>query len=236
MFSIQGDEKQQTKDWFIDSGASAHLTCNKLLLQDYTPYQFPRTGDGPTSKFSIEGYGTVVLRCVGDNKRTITVRNVKYAPSAKVNLLSMKRFKGVRWITEGDLMEGYVKDELVFYAPYRESQYRLRVEEHNDEAAFAFQVLDPQLLWHSRLGHFNHRTLSKIHEIADGVPKLDAVSIFCEPCTVAKLPRTISRKTSTPTTKKWYTRMLAQCQSHQLVDESTMSPLRMTRHGIIGPT
>ena len=58
------------------------------------------------------------------------------------------------------------------------------------------------MLWHSRLGHVNHRTLSKIHEIADGVPKLDAISIFCEPCTVAKFPRTISRKTSTPTTKK----------------------------------
>lgn len=44
----------------------------------------------------------------------------------------------MRWITEGDLMEGYIKDELVFYAPYRESQYRLRIEGQHDEAAFVF--------------------------------------------------------------------------------------------------
>lgn len=203
VFTIQGDAKQpKERSWFVDSGASTHLTCNKSSLQDYTPYPVPRIGVGPTSTFLIEGYGTIVLQCVGDNKRNITVRNVKYAPFAQVNLLSMRNFQGVRWVTEDDVMEGYVGNELVFYAEYKGGQYRLRVEEEKRNAAFAVQVDDRQLLWHSRLGHVNHRTLHKLHELVDGVPKLDAVVSFCEPCTVAKLPRTISRKMSTPATKK----------------------------------
>ena len=51
------------------------------------------------------------------------------------------------------------------------------------------------MLWHSRLSHVNHRTLTKMHQIVDGIPKFSSNSVpsFCESCTKAKSHRIPSR-------------------------------------------
>ena len=75
------------------------------------------------------------------------------------------------------------------------------MEQRDGTAAFTASQ-DERLLWHSRLAHANHAILMKLHQFADGVPKFkpfESESSFCEPCTVAKLARTVSRRQ--PTTK-----------------------------------
>jgi len=49
--------------------------------------------------------------------------------------------------------------------------------------------------WHSRLSHVNHGTLTKMHQIVDGILKFSSNSVpsFCESCTKAKSHRIPSR-------------------------------------------
>ena len=188
--------------WVMDTGATTHITGNKALLTDYTQYATPRYGTGPSASFPIEGYGKAVLRCIGDATRTITIQNVKYSPHITVNLLSVDSLLGVAWTMNDGVMKGEKAENLLFYAERKEGLYRLRLEDENGFEAYTFNVQDSERVWHSRLGHPSQKTMSTLHKLVDGVPKLDATQCFCEPCTVAKLQKTISRKASTPVMQK----------------------------------
>jgi hypothetical protein len=206
--------------WFVDSGASNHLTFDKSQLEDYVEYPAPKQCGGISSNFFIHGHGTVKLQCLGDKSRTITLSNVNYSPQATANLLSTEQVKGIIWTIADGTMKGRLGERVIFYAAHLGGQYRLRIEKRDGTAAFAttkesqsqdshkresHESQDSQMLWHSRLAHVNHGVLTKLHQIVDGVPKfkpLDNASSFCEPCTVAKLARTISRKPMPLATRK----------------------------------
>ena len=80
--------------WVMNTGATMHITGNKALLMDYIGYATPRYGIGASASFPIEGYGKVVLRCISDAARTITIQNVRYSPHISVNLLSVDGLVG----------------------------------------------------------------------------------------------------------------------------------------------
>lgn len=171
----------------MDTGTTTHITGNKALLMDYIQYTTPRYGTCPSALFPIEGYGKAVLRCIGDATRTITIQNVKYSPQLSVNLLSVDSLVGVVWTMKNGVMKGDKAGNLLFYAKRNEGLYRLRLEDENGFEAYTFKVQDAERLWHSCLGHASQKTISMLHKLVDGVPKLDATQCFCEPCTVAKL-------------------------------------------------
>ena len=108
---------------------------------------------------------------------------------------------GVAWTMKNAVMKGDKASDLLFYAECKEGLYRLRLEDENGFEAHTFNVQDAERIWHSRLGHASQKIMSILHKLVDGVPKLDATQCFCEPCTLAKLQKTISRKASVPATQ-----------------------------------
>ena len=101
-------------------------------------------------------------------------------------------------MTDG-VMEGDKASDLLFYAERKEGLYRLRLEDENRFEAYTFNVQDAERIWHSRLGHASQKIMSAMYKLVDG-PMIHATQCFCEPCTVAKLQKTISRKASAPAT------------------------------------
>jgi transposase InsO family protein len=206
-FSTQNPQQDRRHaSWFVDSGASNHLTFDKSQLIDYVEYPAPKQCGGISSQFFIYGYGKIRLQCVRDISRTITLSNVNYSPQATANLLSTEQVKGIIWTIANGIMQGRLGSKLVFHAVHLGGQYRLRIEQGNGNAVFMArqESQDSRVLWHSRLAHVNHGTLSKLHLAADGIPKFQSLepTPFCEPCTVAKLTRTVSRKPLPLTTRK----------------------------------
>lgn len=82
-------EHEAEHAFMLDSGATAHITPDKSILQDYKHKPgFAEIQLGDLSSLKAQGAGTVVLR--GDFGK-LTLHDVIYVPSIKFNLISVKR-------------------------------------------------------------------------------------------------------------------------------------------------
>ena len=92
--------------WYIDSGASQHMSCNKSWMKNYNEFSVPekvRLGDNHTVE--TLGKGSVYLRVMADGKYIhAELSEVLYVPSLAKNLSS------VRAVVDKDLTVIY-KDE-----------------------------------------------------------------------------------------------------------------------------
>ena len=121
---------QHPKDgqqWFVDSGASTHLTSNVLVLENYS--LFPddeehtlRWGDGMYSQAA--GEGTVRVRDSNGNV-TMTLHNVWHVPEAKVGLVSVSQAtkeSGVTFAFNNDCCTISQDGKKVLSAPVQENK------------------------------------------------------------------------------------------------------------------
>lgn len=82
----------RSTDWYIDSGASAHMTSEKTLLQDLRKSEKRDVLTANNEKMSIDGVGNVSqsIKVNGENKN-IVIENVQYIPKICANLLSVSQ-------------------------------------------------------------------------------------------------------------------------------------------------
>ena len=76
-----------SKGWWVDSGATRHVCCNQDWFKVYTPYENPKDillGDSHTTQ--ILGEGNVEL--IFTSGRTLILKNVLYTPKMRKNLMS----------------------------------------------------------------------------------------------------------------------------------------------------
>ncbi|KAH9271109.1 hypothetical protein BASA83_006651 [Batrachochytrium salamandrivorans] len=76
-------------DLISDSGATAHMTCRKEWLSDYTPISHYSVSTATKEPHIVEGKGTLRLLSYHDGKAVpISITNVLYVPNYAVNLIS----------------------------------------------------------------------------------------------------------------------------------------------------
>ncbi|KAH9264349.1 hypothetical protein BASA83_012175 [Batrachochytrium salamandrivorans] len=76
-------------DLISDSGATAHMTCRKEWLFDYTPISHYSVFTATKEPHIVEGKGTLRLLSYHDGKAVpISITNVLYVPNYAVNLIS----------------------------------------------------------------------------------------------------------------------------------------------------
>ncbi|KAH6580610.1 hypothetical protein BASA60_002803 [Batrachochytrium salamandrivorans] len=76
-------------DLISDSGATAHMTCRKEWLFDYTPISHYSVSTATKEPHIVEGKGTLKLLSYHDGKAVpISITNVLYVPNYAVNLIS----------------------------------------------------------------------------------------------------------------------------------------------------
>lgn len=83
--------------WYVDSGATCHMTNNKNLLKNYV-VDTPRLVTAANNeKMCTEGHGDVVLALTGQ-QQTTTISEVIFVPGLSTNLLSVSKLtaKGLR--------------------------------------------------------------------------------------------------------------------------------------------
>ncbi|KAI4334734.1 hypothetical protein L6164_013446 [Bauhinia variegata] len=73
--------------WYLDTGASNHMTGNKELFADLDEKQKGEIVFGNDSKVPIEGKGDVLVLTKSGGHRLIT--QVDFVPSLKANILSL---------------------------------------------------------------------------------------------------------------------------------------------------
>lgn len=180
-----------TEDWYVDSGASAHMTANRDCLLVNRPVN-------NNKEIVVANQMTVPVVSVGETQITtnvngsqhdVIVNNVLYIPKLTTNLLSVSQLiaKGNKVSFKKDVCLIYNQvNELIGIANLTNGVYKLQIQ-RSESALLAMTK------WHRRLGHVNSKSLEKMKEGAvEGVTfdkKADIRIQNCEVCCEGKQAR-----------------------------------------------
>ena len=155
--ALVGEEFSSTKHWFLDSGASQHMTPHRNLFATYKSCtKFIKIGDGRL--IEAIGVGNVDFTTIVDNNPVESVLlNVLHVPDLKMNLFSVSQAlsKGHTLIGKGDTCQ-LVKNNKVFSTAKLNGNVFILENIHPLPETAAIAVNKESLeTWHKRLAHQN---------------------------------------------------------------------------------
>lgn len=185
--------KYNKHEFYVDSGASAHMTANIDWIVNANYSQcIPDIIVANESKLPVLCVGSVNIST--DCKYDITIQNVLCVPSLTTNLLSVSELikNGNNVIFKKDQCYIYnQKNELVATAELTDGVYKLNIQIQNGLMAASAKVSGE--LWHRRLGHINSSDMSKMKNGAvDGLSfpeNFDTSKTKCVTCCEGKQMR-----------------------------------------------
>lgn len=92
MCATSGDKSSDDLVWYVDSGASSHMTCHSEWLEDYQSLIEPYPVQVANGEYIYAiGKGSVrVVSQIGDREHVLRFMNVYYIPKMSNNLFSIK--------------------------------------------------------------------------------------------------------------------------------------------------
>jgi hypothetical protein len=183
-------------EFFLDSGASRHVTPYASILQGVVPIlKYITTGDGTVLEATATG--TVVLE--DSDSQRVTLNNVLLVPGIKYNLVSTSAIRraGGRIVSESNATTIYCGDYIALKAydhPIVGIPCYQSAAVGTAFAAFT-NTTEAAELWHQRFGHLGYANMIKLarHEMVDGLPV--SAGAFgdhigkenCDACAIGKL-------------------------------------------------
>lgn len=152
------------QQWFLDTGASHHITNDLSNLSLHSPYdgrdELHQT-DGSGLSISHVGSGTISLPST-----EFHISNVLCVPSAKTNLIYVSQFctsnqVSIEFFSDYFLVKDQFTGEIQFKGPLDQSLYKfLSSAVSNKPVCFSIRLSSES--WHQRLGHPNARIFNFI--------------------------------------------------------------------------
>ena len=185
-----------TNPWYLDSGASKHMTHHRDWFEDITSVHGRHVVCANDATQDITGVGHVPILLDGSGKKQY-IRDVWYVPDLKKNLISVSSIAhDQHMLVEFQGSQCRIKDPIKGYAivatgTYEKRLYKLDAQPYNQHA-MAVSCVSQGDLWHARFGHVHHRALTYLfnNNMVIGMPKLQQpVSEVCEGCALGKLHR-----------------------------------------------
>lgn len=186
----------KSTDWYIDSGASAHMVTDVNRLQDVSYNQAMKSivvANKTTVPVLCSG-NTQITTVVDDSEYNITVKNVLCIPNLTTNLLSVSELirNGNQVIFQGDICK-ILNHNKVVVAKARLMNGVYRLDTKQDCLLACKAETATSLLWHRRLGHINSKDLNNMKNGAvEGVSfpeKAEIDKSQCVTCCEGKLMR-----------------------------------------------
>ena len=184
----------RSKLWYIDSGATKHMTSEKDLIVDYVQYpQFFEIFLGDNRMIRALGEGKVSLEFYdGSNVLTMGLYNVMYVPEIAKNLVSVSAMtgKGAEVLFEND--KCYVtKDKKTMNMGHLTNSNLYVINTEPDLANVASSKASLEV-WHCRFGHINYKYVNELSQkkmvVGMNCSKEDT-NQQCEACAKAKMHR-----------------------------------------------
>jgi hypothetical protein len=206
--------------WYLDSGASVHLTpCRELFISTLSPSGLRiETADG--SEIRSKGKGDVRIFYVSQEgkMRSTIVRGVHYIPEAASSLISVGELedRGARIVVDSHKKTITVvrNQKEVLFGQRHKKVWRLNQEkghrahitqEKGDDSETVPKSAIPkvsQRLLHARLGHPGKHMEGKLNALMDDLGDHSFCPSFCSSCTEAKMTRKVSREPMSIVTEK----------------------------------
>lgn len=230
-------EDKRNHDWFIDSGASKHVTGLRNLLSELEEGSHSKINTAGGQSLNVEGKGTVE---VPTSSGSIKFDNVLYVPGVTKNLLSVgsitdgkERLKVLFdskqfWILKDSPVPASHNIVTTGRRDRRNGLYRFRPPSLSINSIETHTLKDQlTMLWHNRLGHANFKVIAFMssHAKVHGLPPLLSTSAFCTACRSGKQCREPKPRRAPIQTG----------QSKEGEHHRTISPLELLHTDICGP-
>ncbi|PKU59058.1 Retrovirus-related Pol polyprotein from transposon TNT 1-94 [Dendrobium catenatum] len=187
------------QEWFLDSGASAHMTNASDNLSNPSIYRGSESvtiGDGRNLSIAQSGNGILPTP-----NRKLILSNLLHIPNISYNLLSISTLVrdnkiSITFTPNGFVMKDLMTDNTLLHGPCKEGLYPIASSQPIISALSANKA--PSATWHNRLGHPNNQTLRLLASMQPHlhISVKDLECISCKSCKDHKFPfaRSSNRK------------------------------------------
>ncbi|PKU78515.1 Retrovirus-related Pol polyprotein from transposon TNT 1-94 [Dendrobium catenatum] len=185
--ALVAENSRNTTEWFLDSGASSHLTNALENLSVSAPYRGSDTvtiGDG--SSVGIDHSGTGLL---STPHRKLLLTQLFHTPKLQYNLLSISQLTkdnniSIVFDPNGFYLKDLKTQEVLLQGPCRNGLYQVQTTKPSSTYLACSTVRAPTIPWHNRFGHPNNNTLQFL---ASTNPQLHIeFNNSCMQCNVSK--------------------------------------------------
>ncbi|KAK1423986.1 hypothetical protein QVD17_19297 [Tagetes erecta] len=183
-----------TKEWWVDTGATRHVCSDKNLFNTFKEVtNEEKLFMGNSATADVKGEGTVILKMTSGKELTLT--NVLYVPEIRKNLVSgwlLNKF-GFKLVFESDKVVLTKSGVYVGKGYALNGMFKLNVMvvgEMNKTGTSSAYMLESSNMWHGRLGHVNFNSIRRLINL-NYIPTFHIDSNHkCETCVEAKQTRT----------------------------------------------
>lgn len=153
-----------TNVWYLDNGASNHMTGDKSKFNKLDSSVTGKVKFGDGSAVKIEGKGSIVLQCKNGEERTL--HEVYYIPTLCSNIISLGQLSesGNKVVLAGNYLWVYESQGNVLMKVKKSPNrlYKLFINTVKPVCLLS-KVDEVTRLWHTRLGHVNLQSLALMY-------------------------------------------------------------------------
>lgn len=189
-------------EWFIDSGASSHMTPFDGMLSKKRSPSCNEIVTANNSKLQVKAVGSTSVKF---HENEIEIADVLHVPNLAVNLLSVHKI-----VSKGNMIT-FDKNCCIIYDENKQQiakctaqngVYKLKTLVEN--CMLSKEKNNTAVMWHRRLGHINYQNLCKMRDGAvHGIEFDDDDSQMkhCEVCAMGKQSRLPFQKSKSESKK-----------------------------------
>ncbi|KAI0493314.1 hypothetical protein KFK09_027591 [Dendrobium nobile] len=195
-----------SNEWFLDSGASAHLTSDSTQLQQSQPYQGSNQivlGNG--QQLPIQNTGKGILPTPSGS---LQLANLNLVSNLAFNLLSVHKLTTdnnclITFSSNGYEIKDRTNHRLLLTGPVIDGLYPLKAAGHSNKQLALLSVQHIPDLWHRRLGHPSIQTLRLITKSHNDIVISTKLN-NCNSCKMAKSHRLHKPPSQTTSTSPFF--------------------------------
>ena len=195
-------ESHSDKDniWYLDNGASNHMTRNRDYFTKIDEKITGKVRFGDDSRIDIKGKGSILFASKDGKKKILS--DVYFIPDLRSNIISLGQATGASCDVrmKDDYLTLYDRDGNLLIKSVRSKNrlYKVAMDVENNRCLQASKE-DDSAVWHARLGQVNIDTMKTMisRDIVTGIPRIYIEKETCASCLLGKQTRRVFPKATT---------------------------------------